>query len=166
MEEIGQKWYRYYSTVALLNSTVALVITLPVFIEDWNVAKVISGGSAGTWLTVGYLLFFIVGIGVLYLCGLVYCLVPKAVGKEEIYSEKLAATQLVLMEIAILGACLGLYIAGFIGGRMLLAKIEAPKIHEILVQFVLPILAFVAAGLIGASLGIINYALTLRKATK
>jgi len=150
-----------FGKVTLFNGIVFLGMTAPVLNSGWNMSKVIAGGSAGTWLTVGYHLFLIVGVCVIFLCGAAYTLVKQATGRIA-YSSKLAGLQLLLMEIGVLGACGLLYYAGYTAGLMMLAKMTE-QVHPYLVNFVMPIGIFVIIGLLGGVVGIISYALTLSK---
>jgi len=150
-----------FGKVALFNGIVFLGMTAPALNPDYNMSRVIAGGSAGTWLAVGYYLFLIVGVCVIFLCGAAYSLVKQATGRI-VYSSKLAGLQLLLMEVGVLGACGLLYYAGFISGRMLIAKMTE-EVHPFLVNFVQPIGIFVAIGLLGGAVGIISYTLTLTK---
>jgi len=160
--DVGNKLFKKYAVIALLNSIIAIIITTPVFVEGWNMSRVIATGSAGTWLTMGYLLFFIVGIGIISLCGIVYYILPK-ISENGIYSYKIGLAQLILLEIGVLGECLGLYYFGFRGGQMLIAQESMEQIHLFLVKFVAPAVVFIILGLIGALLGIINYVVSVLK---
>lgn len=160
--EYGPRLFKYYAWTAFMNAIIAIIITLPVFVEGWNMSRVIAGGSAGSWLTVGYLLFFIVGVAMILLCGIIYYVI-SSVSKRGIFSFRLGLAELVLLEISVLGTCLGLYYFGFVGGQMLIAKQPTPELHEFLVQFVQPAAVFISIGLIGAVLGLINYAVSMTK---
>ena len=158
----GNRLFKYYVSIALINSIIALVITAPIFISEWNMSRVIALGSAGTWFTMGYLLFFIIGIGIIPLCGIIYYIIQN-ISTNGIFSLRLGMAQLVLLEIAVLGECLGLYYFGFAGGSMLLAEKSREAIHAFLVQFANPAGVFIALGLLGAILGIINYIASIVK---
>lgn len=163
-------WFRYYSLTALLNAFIAIAMTTPVLlsgsiipgIPELQMTRVIAGGGAGTWLTVGYYLFLIVGICVLFLCGAAYYLIAQALGRD-VFSGKLAAVQLTMMEAGTLVSLGLLYYAGFVSGRMFLAKTASEEVHLFLVNFIQPIGIFVAIGLLGSLIGGLNYLLTLTR---
>ena len=163
-------WFKYFSMTALLNGFIAIAMTAPVLltgsiipgIPELQMSRVIAGGGAGTWLTVGYYLFLIVGVCVIFLCGAAYYLIAQALGRD-VYSGKLAAGQLIMMEAGALIALGLLYYAGFAAGRMFIAKTPAEEVHLFLVNFIEPIGAFVAIGLLGSLIGGLNYVLTLTR---
>ena len=163
-------WFKYFSVTALLNGFITIAMTIPVLltgsiipgVPELQMSRVIAGGGAGTWLTVGYYLFLIVGVCVIFLCGTAYYLTAHALGRD-VYSGKLAAAQLVMMEAGALIALGLLYYAGFVAGRMFIAKTPAEEVHLFLVNFTEPIGAFIAIGLLGALIGGVNYVLTLTR---
>ena len=163
-------WFKYFSITAVLNGFIAIAMTAPVLVSgsiipgvpELQMSKVIAGGGAGTWLTVGYFLFLIVGVCVVFLCGAAYYLIGQALGRD-VYSGKLAGAQLVMMEAGALVALGLLYYAGFVAGRMFIEKIPAEQVHPFLANFIDPIGVFIAIGLLGALIGGVNYELTLTR---
>lgn len=163
-------WFRYFSLAALFNGFVAIAMTAPVLVSgsiipglpELQMTRVIAGGGAGTWLVVGYFLFLIVGICVIFACGAAYYLIAHAAGRD-VYSGRLAGAQLLMMEAGALVALGLLYYAGFVAGRMSLAKIPTDQIHPFLATFIVPIGVFVAIGLLGSLIGGLNYLLTLTR---
>jgi len=153
-----------------LNGFIAIAMTAPVLLSgsiipgvpELQMTRVISGGGAGTWLMVGYYLFLIVGICVIFVCGAAYYLIAQAFGRD-IFSGKLAAAQLIMMETGALVGLGLLYYAGFVSGRMFLAETSSGEVHLFLVNFIEPIGIFVAIGLLGSLIGGINYMLTLTR---
>ena len=163
-------WFKYFSIVAVFNAFIVIAMTAPVLlsgsiipgIPELQMSKIIAGGGAGTWLTVGYYLFLIVGVCVIFLCGAAYYLIAQALGRD-VYSGKLAGAQLVMMEAGALIALGLLYYAGFVAGRMFIAQTPAEQVHPFLANFIEPIGAFVAIGLLGALIGGVNYVFTLTR---
>ena len=156
--------------MAVFNAFIVIAMTAPVLLSgsiipgapELQMAKVIAGGGAGTWLVVGYFLFLIVGVCVVFLCGAAYLLIGQALGRD-VYSGKLAGAQLLMMEAGVLVSLGLLYYAGFIAGRMFIAQIPAEQVHPFLANFIDPIGVFVAIGLLGALIGGVNYVLTLTR---
>lgn len=163
-------WFKYYSLTALLNGFIAIAMTAPVLLSgsiipgvpELQISRVIAGGGAGTWLTVGYYLFLIVGVCVVFLCGAAYYLIAQALGRD-VYSGKLAGAQLVMMEAGALIALGLLYYSGLVAGRMSIGQTPVERVHLFLVNFIEPIGIFVAIGLLGALIGGVNYMLTLTR---
>jgi heme/copper-type cytochrome/quinol oxidase subunit 1 len=154
----------------MLNGFIAIAMTTPVLLSgsiipgapELQMSKIIAGGGAGTWLVVGYFLFLIVGVCVVFLCGAAYYLIAQALGRD-VYSGKLAGAQLVMMEAGSIVALGLLYYAGFVAGTMFIEKIPAEQVHPFLANFIDPIGVFIAIGLLGALIGGVNYVLTLTK---
>ena len=164
-------WFKYFTVAALVNGFIAIAMTAPVLLSgsiipgvpELQMTRVIAGGGPGIWLMVGYYLFLIIGVCVIFTCGTAYYLLAQAAGRD-VYSGKLAAAQLVMMEAGALLALGLLYYAGFVSGRMFLAEVPTQEIHSnFLVAFIMPIGIFVAIGLLGALIGGLNYLLTLTR---
>lgn len=120
-----------------------------------NMSRIIAGGSVGTWFTLGYLLYFITGCVGMGVQGAIYYFVTK-LSKRDLYSEKLALSHFVLMNIAIVGATWMLAIVGFKGGTLLLEGKTAAEIHPQIVMYVSPIGYCIIVGVIAAIIGALN----------
>ena len=163
-------WFKYFAVAAVVNGFIAIAMTAPVLmsgsiipgVPELQMSRVIAGGGPGTWLVVGYFLFLIVGVCVMFVCGAAYYLLAHGIGRE-VYSRWLAAGQLVMMEAGAVLALGLLYYAGFVAGRMNIAQIATPDIHNFLVVYTIPIGIFVAIGLLGALVGGLNYILTMTR---
>lgn len=158
-------WFRRFGYVALLNSILAVVWTIPVLIPDLRISRTIAGGSVGTWGFIGWTVFMIVGIPIVFASGVAYYLTAKA-NESTVYSDKLALAHLVLLEVGTLGASGLLALTGYIGGTTLLDNANDPNrislVHEKINQYVNPIAGFIIIGMIGAVLGIVNLMMMLR----
>lgn len=161
-ENVGLKWFKRFSYVALANAAIAVVWSIPVLIPQLQISRQIAGGSAGTWGFVGYSLFLTIGFASMMTWGVFYYLIPKALNKR-IFSNKLAALHLVLSEVGLVFSAGLLSIAGYIGGTMQLAEAPYPEIHEALVVYIEPIGYFTIVLMAGIILGIANLGLTLRR---
>ncbi len=142
------KLFRYASLAHLL---AASVITLLIAYEPLEIPRVISGGSAGMWFTMGYLMYLIAGpLGNLYL--------------SSTYGDRKSSMGLLSFLIYNAGVMIATFLlmyAGYNAGWMMHvypvhhqgAQIPIPQIHNFLVNFVTPIgIGTILAGL-GALLG-------------
>lgn len=128
-----------------------------------NLSRIIAGGGVGMWFTLGYLLYLVTGFVGMAVQGTIYYLVPKLSGNE-LYSEKLALSHFLLMNIAIMGGTWMLGIAGFQGGTLALAD-RVNEIHDKIVVYVQPVGYCIIIGTFAALLGGINILMTLMKDT-
>lgn len=164
-DNLGSKWFGRFVYLALSNAVIALLWTIPVLIPYLQISMQVAGGSAGTWGFVGYSLFLTVGFASMLGWAFLYYQIPR-VFDTKIFSNKLAGLHLVLTETGLLGATSLLSIAGFIGGRLLLAEASGQEIHEALIIYVQPIGYFVIALMVGVMFGVINLGLTIRTRQK
>ncbi len=162
-ENVGVKWFRRFSYVALANAAIAVVWSIPVLIPQLQISRQIAGGSVGTWGFVGYSLFLTIGFASMIAWGVFYYLIPKALNKR-IFSSKLAALHLILSEIGLIGATGLLSLSGYIGGTMLLAEASFPEIHQAIGIYVAPIGYFTIVLMAGIILGIVNLGVSMRRA--
>lgn len=125
-----------------------------------NLSRIIAGGGAGTWFTVGYILYFLAGFMGMCAQGLLY---HYAATKPEnpIYNEKIAVAHFVLMNLAVIGATWMLGYAGFKGGTLTLQG-RVAEVHAAIVGFVNPIGYCILIGVIAAIIGAYNILSTFR----
>ncbi len=161
-DNLGTKWFKRFSYVALANASIAVVWSIPVLIPQLQISRQIAGGSAGTWGFVGYSLFLTLGFGSMIAWGVFYYLIPQALNKR-IFSNKLAAVHLVLSEVGLIGATTLLSLSGYVGGTMLLAEASFQEIHEAIGVYVEPIGYFTIVLMAGIILGIVNLGLSIRR---
>lgn len=142
------RFFRYASLVHLI---VASMITLLIAYEPLEIPRIIAGGRAGTWFTMGYLMYLIAGpLGNLYL--------------SIVYGDRRSSIGLLaflLYNAGVLIASLSLIYAGYHAGWMMHVypvhhqgkQVPIEQIHLWLVNFVLPAaIGTVLAGL-GALMG-------------
>jgi hypothetical protein len=133
----------------------------------WNIspspAMIIAGGSAGTWLLLGYALFLMVGVFATAASSIFY-------GMMDTVHDSLAWLHLALMNIGVVGATWLLMIGGYLGGGAMLAVNEGGKawnagqVHvNILQYYPEPIGIFVLIAILGVLFGGLGYILSLRK---
>jgi hypothetical protein len=159
------KWSNRFIWAAILQGLVATLATVPIVLPWINpaVSKVIAGGGAGTWFTVGYLSYIVVGVIAVAVTALFYQHFEVTLGKP--YSRltnALAGIHLVLMNVGALAACALMMYGGYFAGAAIINGQTALWVHEnILSQLVNPIgYAIIATGVgvLAGGLGFfINY---------
>jgi len=162
---VSEKWCLRFTVASVIHG-LGVAVWSGLFLVDrigitLNFSKIMAGGGAGTWFTIGYLLYMLTGFIGMAVQGAIYYFLPKLLNRS-IYSDKLALAHFVLMNVAVVGATWLLGYAGFIGGSLAIAK-QSELIHPSIVGFVEPIGYFVAIGSLSALIAIINFGLTLTK---
>lgn len=171
LPEPSTRWFKIFTAVAIANGFIALLWTIPVLfageygLPDYRISRTIAGGSIGTWGFLGYIVFLVVGVGMMFLSAAAYYLIPKATNRK-VFNSKLALAHLVLLEAGTLGASVLLAWTGYVGGQLLLDNGPSAgtftTIHQNIVGFVAPIMVFIFLGILGGFAGLVNFALTLR----
>ncbi len=169
--ETPGKWTSRFIYAAIAQGFAAFVITALIVLPIVNPtpSKIIAAGSAGTWLTVGYLAYLTVGVMGVALTALFYHLMESTMHKKFTgLTNGLAWTHFVLMNVGVVAATWMLMYAGFLGGAGLMATssggggLNAGQVHLIINPYVNPIgYAVIALGL-GVLLGGIGFVLTMR----
>jgi hypothetical protein len=134
-----------------------------------SVARVIASGEAGTWFTVGYLTYLIVGVVAIAVTSLFYFLIETMQGK--VYkgvAKALAWIHLVFGNVGVAGAAILAMMGGYLGGAaMQPAKFggmgwNTGQVHVSILQYYSePIAAFLILGLIGFFAGGLGYLMAL-----
>ncbi|RDD54095.1 MAG: hypothetical protein BA066_01175 [Candidatus Korarchaeota archaeon NZ13-K] len=98
--------FRYASLIHLI---IASIITLLIAYEPLEIPRIIAGGSAGMWFTMGYLMYLIAGpVGNLYF--------------SSVYGDvdsKIGLLSFLLYNAGVLVACLSLMYGGYHAGWMM-----------------------------------------------
>ncbi len=161
------KWSNRFIWAAIIQGLAATLLTVPIVLP-WvtpSVAMVIAGGSAGTWFTVGYLSYIMVGVIAVAVTALFYHHFEVDMGKPyKGAANYLAWIHFILMNVGVAAAAYMLMYGGYFGGAALLATSEGGLgmttgwVHvHILSGLVDPIgYAIIAAGL-GVFAGGIGY---------
>jgi heme/copper-type cytochrome/quinol oxidase subunit 1 len=161
---------------AIIQGAIAAVITFlggfgdQIGLLPVSAARVIASGEAGTWFTVGYLTYLIVGVVAIAVTSLFYFLIETVQGK--VYkgvSKALAWVHLVLGNIGVAGAAILAMAGGYLGGAaMQPAKYggmawSTGQVHVSILQYYSePIAAFLLLGIIGFFAGGLGYLIALR----
>lgn len=130
-----------------------------------NMSRIVAGGSVGTWLTLGYLLYLVAGIMGMAAWGGIYALISRTPNRS-IFSDKLALAHFILYNLAVVGVTWPMGYAGFIGGSLLLAGKGVAEIHKTIEGLVLPIGVSVSIGVLSTIIGVINMLLSLMRESK
>ncbi|MGA1975249.1 MAG: hypothetical protein ABSG92_06400, partial [Conexivisphaerales archaeon] len=160
-ETVG-KWTTRFMYAAIAQGLAAFVITALIVLPILKPSPtmLIAGGSAGTWLTVGYLSYLVVGVMGVAVTALFYHLIEDGLHKAVTgISNGLAWAHFVLMNVGVAAATWMLMYAGYIGGTGLLSTasggggLTAGQVHPHIVGFVNPIGYAVSAVALGVLLG-------------
>jgi hypothetical protein len=161
---------------AIIQGAIAAVITFlggfgdQIGLLPVSAARVIASGEAGTWFTVGYLTYLIVGVVAIAVTSLFYFLIETVQGK--VYkgiSKALAWVHLILGNIGVAGAAVLAMAGGYLGGAaMQPAQFggmawSTGQVHVHILQYYSePIAVFLVLGLIGFFAGGLGYLIALR----
>jgi uncharacterized membrane protein len=147
----ASKWSNRFIWAAIVQGLIATLATIPIVLPWINppVSKVIAGGGAGTWFTVGYLSYIVVGVIAVAVTALFYQHFEVTLQKPYTgVRNALAWVHLVLMNVGVLAATGMMMYGGYFGGAAIINGQTALWVHEnILSQLVNPIgYAIIATG--------------------
>jgi len=120
------KWASRFIAAAIAQGAIATLATLyivvgQVFFLRPEPSRVIAFGSAGSWFTMGYLTYLIVGVMGVAVTSLFYHYIESVLNKPYTgFVDKLAWAHFVLMNIGVLGASSLMMIGGYLGGAAML----------------------------------------------
>ena len=137
-------------------------------------SKIVAGGGAGTWLTVGYLGYLIAGLVATAGAAFFYQFMEVRLRKPfKGFTNALAWAHLFLWNIGVVGATWLMMHAGFRGGAAQLSVAngglgwtgaQAGLVHSQIMGAYPPYIAiFFAAALIGGLLGLVGFAVTFAR---
>ncbi len=163
----NEKWSHRFIIAAVIQSIFAAIWTIPIVLP-WikpSVAMVMAAGSAGTWFTVGYILYIIVGVLGNAAIGLIYQHFETVEGKVVSgITNALAWLQLILFNLGVMAATWSLMIAGYFGEADLLPPAVGGKgltegqVHVLLLShFINPVGTFVIITVLGVIIGAIAF---------
>ena len=167
MSGVSERWSKRFMIASVIHG-IGFAVWSGLFLLDGigfelNLSRIIAGGGAGTWFTIGYLLYLITGFVGMTVQGTLYYLTPQLF-QRELYSDKLALAHFVLINIAVVSATWMLGMAGFQGGSLALAGREA-EIHNTVIAYVVPIGYSIILGVGSALLYVANILMTIRNGT-
>jgi hypothetical protein len=163
---LRSKWTTRFIWAAIIQGLGATLVTIPIVLPTVrpSVAMVIAAGDAGTWFTVGYILYIMVGVIAVGLTGLFYHHFEIAMNKPYVGVAKyLAWAHLILMNVGVAAVTAILMYGGYFAGAAMLAPAvgglgwTAGQVHvNILGPLVQPAgyaLIATAAGVLAGGLG-------------
>ena len=126
------KWSTRFIWAAIFQGMGAVIATAPLLMSanpvNWvkpSVAMVIAAGSAGTWFTLGYVMYIMVGVIAVALTALFYHHFEVEMNKPyRGLSNYLAWTHLILMNVGVVVACALLMYGGYFAGAGMLPTAE------------------------------------------
>jgi hypothetical protein len=134
-----------------------------------SVARVIAGGAAGSWFTVGYLMYLIVGVVAMAVTSLFYFYIETVQGKAyKGIVKALSWVHLVLGNVGVAGAALAAMWGGYWGAVAMAPKNvgglggNAGDAHLVLIVVEQPIGVFIGLALLGFFVGGLGYLLAMR----
>jgi hypothetical protein len=166
----------YFLYAAMFQGAAAALITFLGAFGDQikllpvSVSRVIAGGEAGNWFTVGYLAYLIVGVVSMAVTSMFYFYIETVEGKTYSGTGKMFAwAHLVLGNVGVAGASFLAMWGGYWGGAgMQPAQFggkgwNTGQVHvNVLGPLAVPIAIVLTIGLIGFVLGGLGYLLTMR----
>lgn len=175
------KWANRFVFAAVVQGLLALGLTAHLLYQATfgvpAVSKIVAGGSAGTWLTVGYLGYLILGlVGTAVTASiyrhLEYYQNKPFTGKTNLFGW----AHLVLWNVGVTASTWLMMYAGYMGGKAAMAVSQgglgysgdkAGLVHSLVMQYYPPyIAALMAVALVGAFLGIVGYLLVWARPSK
>jgi hypothetical protein len=160
---------------AIIQGAIAVLITfLGGFGDQIGVlpvaaARVIASGEAGTWFTLGYVMYIVVGVIAMAVTALFYFFIETIQGKVYKGTAKaLAWVHLVLGNVGVAGTAILAMVGGYLGGAAMQPSkfgglgYNTGQVHvQILGYYQDPIAAFLAIALLGFLAGGVGYILAL-----
>jgi hypothetical protein len=131
-----------FIVAAIVQGALAVILTAYFVLGQFawlkpEVSRVIAGGSAGTWFTVGYVTYLLVGVIGVAVTALFYHHIEVTLSKPYAGSLNLLAwIHLILMNVGVIGAIWLMMIGGYLGGAAMLPPAvggkgwTAQEVHE------------------------------------
>jgi len=172
------KWERRFMKVTVIQALLAVGLTAFLLWEGVfgvpAASKIVAGGGAGTWLTVGYFGFLVLGPMVMAITALFYRYVEVNLAKRfGRVTGALAWLHLVLWNVGVVGSTWLMMNAGYRGGAAAMAVSSgglgwsSAQVHSGIMAVYPPyIAAFMAIALAGIGLGILSGAYVWARSTK
>ena len=177
----ASKWADRFIIAAIIQGALAAVLTSYLLYEGvWGTpaaSRIVAAGGAGTWLTVGYLVYIPLGPIAAAVTALFYRHIEGRLQKPYTgWNNALAWVHLVLMNVGVVGATWLMMNAGYRGGAAAFpisqgglgySGANAGLVHTNIMQYYPPyIAAFVAVALVGAIAGGLGYVIVWRRTLK
>lgn len=176
--KIGQsRMAGLFMYAAIVQGAIAAAVTFlgafgdQIGLLPYSVARVIAGGSAGSWFNMGYLTYLVVGVVATAVTSLFYYFIETIQGRPyKGVTKLLSYIHLVLGNLGVAGAAL-LAMWGGYWGVVAMANFGLNKpgattqAHLVLVTVEEPIALFIGLALVGFFAGGLGYLIALRSKT-
>jgi len=179
MQAIQSKWASRFIWAAVIQGLAATIITIMVIDplqyftgkgDYFSPAKVIAGGSGGTWFFTGYISYLVVGVVAIAVTAIFYFYIEGVMGKAyKGLSNLLAWGHLIFMNVGVAASMFLMIWGGYMAGWGLTAAssggggLSALQVHEqYLGQLTDPIGGFILLACIGAVMGGLGYIIRSR----
>ncbi|MEM4417546.1 MAG: hypothetical protein QXD32_05770 [Nitrososphaerota archaeon] len=174
------KWASRFIGAAILQGALATVLTLYVVLGQlWflrpEVSRVIAFGSAGTWFTLGYALYLVIGVLGVAVTALFYHYIENVLGKVYTGAANILAwIHLILMNVGVIGATWLMMTSGYQAGAAMLppevgglgwnaGQVHTNIFYGIPLGYPFWISGFIILLAIGVLLGGLGYVITWRR---
>ena len=178
---LQSKWANRFVIAAIIQGALAAALTSYLLYQGvWGfpaASRIVAGGGAGTWLTVGYLVYIVLGPIATAVTALFYQHLEAHLHK--LYTgltNILAWIHLVLMNVGVVGGTWLMMNAGYRGGAAAMSVAQgglgwsganAGLVHSEIMVFYPPYIAvFIAIALVGAIAGGLGYVIAWRRTLK
>ncbi len=174
------KWASRFIAAAIAQGALATALTVYLVLGQLSFmtpafSKVIAGGGAGIWFTVGYATYLIVGVLAVAVTALFYHYIEAILRKTYTGAANLFAwLHLILMNVGVVGGTWLMMLGGYLGGAAMMSKESGGlgwnvgQVHTNIfygIPFGYPvwISAFILVLALGVLLGGLGYVLTWAK---
>jgi hypothetical protein len=165
-------WTKRFMVAAVIQGAVVVGLTFFLVLGQISylkpeVSRVMAAGSAGTWLTFGYVMYILVGVIGVAVSALFYHYLEGMMSRRLTGSASvLAWIHLILMNFGTAAAMGMLMYAGYVGGAAMLPEnvggkgLSAAEAHEVLGSFTEPISLAILLILVGVMAGGLSFVVT------
>lgn len=178
---LQSKWANRFVIAAIIQGALAAALTSYLLYQGVfgfpAASRIVAAGGAGTWLTVGYLVYIVLGPIAAAVTALFYQHIEAHLHKPYTgLTNVLAWIHLVLMNVGVVGGTWLMMNAGYRGGAAAMPVAQgglgwtganAGLVHSEIMVFYPPYIAvFIAIALVGAIAGGLGYVISWRRTLK
>jgi len=167
-------WTKRFMSASVVQGAVVVGLTFFLVLGQLyvkpEVSRVMAAGGAGTWFTLGFIMYIVIGVLGVAVSSLFYHYLEVIMAARiRKIPNLLAWAHLVLMNVGT-AATMGLLMyAGYLGGASMLPAnvggkgFDAAQAHELLGPFTIPISVSIIVLLVGVTAGGLAFILTYRR---
>ncbi len=172
------KWAKRFMAAAIIQGAILVGLTAFLILSQISflkpeVSKVMAAGSAGTWLTFGYIMYILIGVIGVAVSSVFYHYLGEGSNNRDRSgsmraSNVLAGIHLLLMNVGIFAACIMMMYAGYVAGSSVLPinsggkGYTATQAHGLIGIYVDPISIAILLVLLGVVAGGVGFLLNYR----